>query len=129
VRIAALVCFLFASLGALGAQASTIVVVPLDDRPVTAQLPRMLGAIAGERVMTPPRALLGTYLQCGDSAGLLAWLRDPLTAQADAFVVSADMIAYGGLVASRTPTTPLFLARSRLNELRGRGRPSPFSGR
>ena len=116
-RIAALVCLLLALLVASGAQASTIVVVPLDDRPVTAQLPRMLGAIAGDRVITPPRALLGTYLQFGDPAGLLAWLRDPLTAQADAFVVSADMIAYGGLVASRTPTTPLFLARSRLNEL------------
>ncbi len=77
----------------------------------------MLGAIAGDRVITPPRALLGTYLQFGAPAGLLAWLRDPLRADAEAFVISADMIAYGGLVASRTPSTPLFLARSRLNEL------------
>ena len=45
---------LFASLLAL-----TFVVVPLDDRPVTAQLPRLLGAIAGVRVAEPPRPLLG----------------------------------------------------------------------
>ena len=116
-RIAALVCCLIALLGASSVLASTIVVVPLDDRPVTAQLPRMLGAIAGDRVLTPPRALLGSYLQFGDPARLLAWLRDPLTLEADAFVISSDMIAYGGLVGSRTPTPPLFLARSRLNEL------------
>ena len=39
------VAALFSSLLAL-----TFVVVPLDDRPVSAQLPRMLGAIAGVSV-------------------------------------------------------------------------------
>lgn len=115
-RIAAFVCSVLVLLGS-AAQASTIVVVPLDDRPVTAQLPRMLGAIAGDRVLVPPRALVGNYLTFGRPDALLRWLRDPLTAQADAFVISSDMIAYGGLVASRTPQTPVFLARARLNDL------------
>ncbi len=48
------VAALFSSLLAL-----TFVVVPLDDRPVTAQLPRLLGAIAGVRIVEPPRPLLG----------------------------------------------------------------------
>ena len=30
--------------------------VPLDDRPVTLQLPILLGDIAGRRVLTPPQA-------------------------------------------------------------------------
>jgi len=37
----------------------TFVVVPLDDRPVTAQLPRLLGAIAGVRVVEPPSPASG----------------------------------------------------------------------
>ena len=116
-RIAALVCCLLAFLSITGARAATIVVVPLDDRPVTAQLPQMLGAIAGDRVILPPRGLIGNYLTPGDPDALLRWLRDPLLARADAFVISSDMIGYGGLVASRTPLTPEFLARSRLNDL------------
>jgi len=117
VRIAALVCCLLAFLGATSVGAATIVVVPLDDRPVTAQLPQMLAAIAGDRVILPPRGLIGTYLTPGDPDALLRWLRDPLLARADAFVISTDMIGYGGLVASRTPTAPEFLVRSRLNDL------------
>ena len=44
--------------------------MPLDDRPVTLQLPKMVGAIAGVRVATPPRALLGRYLDYGDPDAL-----------------------------------------------------------
>lgn len=97
--------------------ATTFVVVPLDDRPVTLQLPRMLGAIAGVRVVTPPRSLLGRYLKPGDPDAVLRWLRDDAPTDAGAYVVSTDMIAYGGLIASRTPATPKFLAFARLREL------------
>ena len=97
--------------------ATTFVVVPLDDRPVTLQLPRMIAAIAGIRVAAPPRALLGRYLQFGDPDAIARWLRDDAPAGASAFVVSADMLAYGGLIASRTPQTPKFLALSRLRRL------------
>ncbi|MFN2461333.1 MAG: DUF4127 family protein [Candidatus Velthaea sp.] len=97
--------------------ATVFVLVPLDDRPVTAQLPRMLGAIAGIEVASPPRPLLGRYLQFGDSDRVARWLRDESPADARAFVVSNDMVAYGGLIASRTPSTPKFLAFSRLRDL------------
>lgn len=97
--------------------AATFVLIPLDDRPVTAQLPAMLGAIAGVRVVTPPRALLGRYLQPGDPPGLLRWLRDESPADARAFVVSTDMIGYGGLVASRAPGVAPYVAQTRLRDL------------
>ena len=83
--------------------ALTFVVVPLDDRPVTAQLPKLLGAIAGVRVEEPPRPLLGRALQPGDPDAIARWLRADAPRDARAFVVSTDMIAYGGLVASRVP--------------------------
>jgi uncharacterized protein DUF4127 len=106
------VAALFSSLLAL-----TFVVVPLDDRPVTAQLPRMLGAIAGVSVAEPPRPLLGRYLGPGDSAGILRWLRDDAPRDARAYVVSQDMIAYGGLVASRIPGVSRAQAYTRLQDL------------
>jgi len=97
--------------------ALTFVVVPLDDRPVTLQLPRMLGGIAGVTIATPPRAVLGRYLRFGDPDAIARWLRAEAPADAAAFIVSTDMLAYGGLIASRTPATPEFLALSRLREL------------
>jgi hypothetical protein len=95
----------------------TFVVVPLDDRPVTAQLPRLLGGIAGVRVVEPPRPLLGRYLQPGDSAGILRWLRADAPRDARAYVVSNDMVVYGGLVASRVPGVSRALAYTRVSDL------------
>jgi hypothetical protein len=97
--------------------ATTFVVVPLDDRPVTAQLPVMLGNIAGVRVQVPPRTMLGRYLKFGDPDRIIRWLRDDSPADAQAFIVSTDMIAYGGLIASRTPDTSKGLAFSRLRDM------------
>ncbi|HEY4440907.1 MAG TPA: DUF4127 family protein, partial [Candidatus Elarobacter sp.] len=105
------VAALFSSLLAL-----TFVVVPLDDRPVTAQLPRLLGAIAGVRVAEPPRAMLGRYLEPGDPGAILRWL--PTTpADASAYVVSNDMTVYGGLVASRIPGIARGEAYARIDAL------------
>lgn len=97
--------------------ALTFVVVPLDDRPVTAQLPRLLGAIAGVRVEEPPRPMLGRYLTPGDSAGIIRWLRDDAPRDAHAYVISQDMMVYGGLVASRIPGVSRAVAYTRLQDL------------
>ncbi len=81
--------------------------VPLDDRPVTYQLPVMLGAIAGQPLRTPPRASIGNYLRPGDTDALSRWLRGDAMSGLSALVASTDMVAYGGLVASRVPDTPV----------------------
>ena len=94
-----------------------IVFVPLDDRPVTYQLPVMLGAIAGQPVVTPPRAMLGEYLRPGDPDALANWLQGDATRGASALVVSTDMVAYGGLVASRIPGVTVAGAVARLRAL------------
>jgi Protein of unknown function (DUF4127) len=94
-----------------------VVFVPLDDRPVTLQLPLMLGEIAGRHVLTPPHPDIGAYLRPGDSDDILRWLASPVTEDANAMIVSADMIAYGGLVASRTPEVAPYMAFARLREL------------
>ena len=61
--------------------------------------------------------MLGHYLEPGDSEAILDWLGSPATENASAIVCSTDMIAYGGLVASRTPAVPPYTAIFRLREL------------
>lgn len=94
-----------------------IAFVPLDDRPVTRQLPQMLGQIAGARVVEPPAPLLGNYLTFGRPDAIVAWLNGAQARRADDAVVSTDMLAYGGLVASRVPGVTYADAYFRLREL------------
>jgi hypothetical protein len=96
---------------------ATIAFVPIDDRPVTYQLPVMLGRIAGVPVDAPPPGLLGRFLQAGRSDALIRWLnREGVDRRASAFVVSTDMLAYGGLTASRVPNASYADAEFRLRE-------------
>jgi hypothetical protein len=91
-----------------------IAFVPLDDRPVTLQLPVMLGRIAGQPLLVPPRATIGHYLTPGDPEAILRWLHSPQTLGVSAVVASTDMLAYGGLVASRIPGVSAEEAMARL---------------
>ena len=103
----------------------------MDDRPVTAQLPVMLGRIAGVAVTTPPKRDLGHYLAPGDADAVVRWLnRAGHDRRNGAFVVSSDMLAYGGLIASRVPGPSYADARSRLTQLAATRslRPGAFIG-
>lgn len=77
-----------------------LVVLPLDDRPVTYDLPARVGEIAGATVSLPPRELLGNLERPADRRALGAWLLEA-GAGADAVVVALDTLAYGGLIPSR----------------------------
>jgi Protein of unknown function (DUF4127) len=102
----------------LAALLATIAFVPIDDRPVTAQLPVLLGRVAGVPVHAPQPALLGRFLRPGSSDALVIWLnQEAARNRARDFVVSTDMLAYGGLIASRAPGATYFDAESRLREL------------
>lgn len=110
---------------------AAIAFVPMDDRPVTAQLPVMLGRIAGVTVSTPPAKDLGRYLVPGNADAVGRWLnRASYDRENSAFVVSSDMLAYGGLIASRVPGPSYGDARSRLEQLRATraSKPHAFLG-
>ncbi|HOF89083.1 MAG TPA: DUF4127 family protein [Armatimonadota bacterium] len=96
---------------------TALLLLPLDDRPVNCAVPRQLGAVAGEALVLPPPALLGRFLRPGDADALAAWLSSHLDA-ARGGILALDMLAYGGLVASRTPVTPVDEALARLAVLR-----------
>jgi len=116
--------------GADAAPGQPIAFVPLDDRPVTLQLPVMLGRVAGQPLLVPPRATLGHYLTPGDPEAILRWLRSSQTQGVSAVVASTDMIAYGGLVASRIPGVSADQADARLRSFAAikSERPGAFVG-
>lgn len=116
---------LAASLWSAFLQPAGVVLVPIDDRPATGQFARMIGAIAGVDVQTPPPSMLGRFTQPGDPDGVLSWLARQKLDESAAVVVSAEMVCFGGLVASRTDATPLSVALARLDRLKSIRRAHP----
>jgi len=104
-----------------------LAVVPLDDRPANVYVPAMTAASAGVDTAFPPSDIIGTFTTPGDGPAIGAWLLDQR--DADGFVISVSMLAYGGLIASRTGTMSEAEARQNvdvLRELRARRPDTPI---
>jgi len=93
-----------------------ILYVPLDDRPCNAKWPRLLARMVDFDLVMPPEELLGRYKHPGNPAAIGEWLLHS-RGRIDAAVLSLDMLAYGGLVASRQPTVTVETAQQRLGVL------------
>lgn len=78
-----------------------LALIPLDDRPCNVRFPQQLAAIGGDEIIVPPRDFLGRFNTPGQPEYLGEWLA--ALPQVEALIVSVDMLAYGGLVASRHP--------------------------
>lgn len=94
-----------------------LLLLPLDDRPVNWQFPPLLALMAGETLLTPPHVMLGNFLRPGQTGLLADWLAQ-MASQASAAILSLDMLAYGGLVASRTTQCNQQAALAQLQLLR-----------
>ncbi|MGW0431238.1 DUF4127 family protein [Micromonospora sp. NPDC003197] len=94
----------------------TIALVPLDDRPVNVYCSEMTAASAGVRLELPPRELLGRFFTPGDGAGIGRWLGS--VGDVDGYVISVSMLAYGGLIASRTATATMAEALANVAAIR-----------
>ena len=103
--------------GPLGA-AGYITLLPIDDRPAVGQFAQMIGAVADHKVSMPPKEMLGKFSMPGDTARLEQWLKSQDYSKTDALIVSVDMLAYGGLVASRTHKVSFDEAKKRLEFFR-----------
>ncbi|HWR39955.1 MAG TPA: DUF4127 family protein [Patescibacteria group bacterium] len=86
---------------AVPAAAATFLFVPIDDRPVCLQYTVDTLQAAGYEVLTPPEELLSTRGRSGDADKLWEWVFAHAR-EADAVVLSADSLLYGGLVPSRS---------------------------
>jgi len=78
----------------------SVVLLPLDSRPPCTQFAEQLALIAGIKLILPPPQLLDNYKVAADKYALRHWLRTNIK-QADAAIVSVDMLIHGGLLASR----------------------------
>ncbi len=110
--------------GPLGS-AGYITLLPIDDRPSAGQFAQMVGKIADHRVTMPPREMLGRFTQPGDTARIGEWLRAQDYSKTDAVIISVDMLAYGGLVASRRHGVTFNEAKKRLEFFRWFKRKNP----
>ena len=77
-----------------------IAMIPIDNRPVCYQLPKMIAAIDKDvELLLPPRNLLGGLTTSSNIVSLFDWLRK--LDGVESLVIALDTIAYGGLVNSR----------------------------
>ncbi|MBQ7450104.1 DUF4127 family protein [bacterium] len=77
-----------------------IAMIPIDNRPVCYQLPKMTASIDKDiELILPPRNLLGGLKTSSQIVSLFDWLRR--LENIDALIIALDTIAYGGLVNSR----------------------------
>ena len=79
---------------------SLIGFIPQDDRPVSLAQPRKLLEGSGFTVLSPPIAFLGHRQEPGRRQELKEWLLRNAH-HVDGWVLSLDMLVYGGLVPSR----------------------------
>ena len=88
--------------------------IPLDDRPPCLQFPVKMGLVGDVEVVTPPREMLGRFTEFGKSDEIVKWIRKQNLRTFDAAIISMDMLAYGGLVASRVYEAPIETAMRRV---------------
>ena len=108
-----------ACLSAFGstAFASTILLVPQDDRPVSLDYTVNTAERAGYTVLTPPRAYLSGKNFRGSPDLIWRWVEQNMV-RTDAAVLSTDTLIYGGLVDSRKHNEPLTTLMARENRIR-----------
>ena len=96
---------------------TTIVFIPIDNRPVCYTLAQQIASIDNNlRLLLPPRGLLGDLTKTADTDGIIQWLKT--VTQADKVIVSLDTIAYGGLIPSRRSTDGFEAIKKRMEEFR-----------
>ncbi|MES3017777.1 MAG: DUF4127 family protein [Bacteroidota bacterium] len=89
--------------------------IPLDDRPPSLQFTVKMGLIGNAEIISPPKDLLGKFTRSGEPDLIIDWIRNQDLKSFAAAIISFDMLAYGGLVASRVHQTTVELALQRIN--------------
>lgn len=93
-----------------------IVALPVDARPAVRSQVQDLVACSGWELRVPEPSLLGHLREPGNRDALQGWLMAQAP-EADGFVVSLDMLVYGGLVPSRFLADSLSSLQARLELL------------
>ncbi|MCB9458996.1 MAG: DUF4127 family protein [Anaerolineaceae bacterium] len=89
--------------------------IPLDERPVNVRYPQMIAEIAGQEIVLPPMEVLSQRRKPANRNALQSWMQSQAV---DAWLVSVDMLGYGGLVTSRTSGDDVTDILANINDLR-----------
>ena len=81
----------------------SVLLLPLDSRPVCSTMVQKLGALAGLNVILPPKSYLDNYQTPSDRQKLFPWLQKNQLL-CDYSIISADNLLHGGLLAARMNT-------------------------
>ncbi|MFN7251898.1 MAG: DUF4127 family protein [Anaerobacillus sp.] len=101
-----------------------LALIPVDARPVTRELPTQIAAIADWEVLVPDKDQLGFLKEPGKTSELATWLL-AVAEEVDGFVISTDMLGYGGLVPSRINQDNEAVIRERIEILQELNRKFP----
>lgn len=99
-------------------EATTILYVPQDDRPVSLAYTVSTAEDAGYTVITPPEYLISGKNFQGDAVKIWDWV-DQHASEADVMILSTDTLVYGGLVDSRKHNLPLQTLEQRVRHIEG----------
>ncbi len=111
------VAALLVALIAAAASAERVLLIPLDSRPATGQFAQMVAKMAAVDVIMPPYEDLGRFTDPGKPEAILDWLEHQDLSDVTAVVCNADMIEYGGLIASRAGGVPVRTAIQRMQRM------------
>lgn len=78
----------------------SVLLVPLDSRPVCSTMVQKLGKLAGINVIVPPKELLDNYQEPANGKKLWQWLQIKAPA-AKTCIVSTDILLHGSLLQTR----------------------------
>jgi hypothetical protein len=79
-----------------------VLLLPLDDRPVTYLLPKLVAQAAGIDCVIPPRKLMGTLQSPAQPEEIASWMEAEITKEnPDVLLLCLDTLLYGGLIPSR----------------------------
>lgn len=94
-----------------------IALIPIDNRPVCYTLPKLIAEMDSSiELFLPERSLLGDLEKIAAVDAIFEWLEN--LENIDAFVVSLDTIAYGGLIPSRRSSDTVEKIKARLERLK-----------
>lgn len=97
----------------------SVLLIPLDDRPVTYIFPSLIADTAGVEVIAPPRSLLGSIFHPAQMDSLFAWITSTLEkTRPEVMMVGLDSLLYGGLITSRRSQDNLKSISKRLSNLK-----------
>lgn len=92
----------------------SILLVPLDSRPVCSTMVQKLAHLAGIEVVLPPKPLLDDYQNPADTEKLQKWVQDNVKNYHQS-IISADILLHGSLLNSRQSTVTKIEQKNLLN--------------